>query len=375
VVVGSRDPGELAGVGVHEAFHVFERATARPDRRFGGGENSALVSRYPVFQLAAETAFALELRLLDDALRSTDQAECRELARQFLAVREERHRRIDDDMARFDRMAELNEGLAEYALVRTLAQLAAAGDPRTRERATLRLAERTERLRTVGGNESQSVRLRFYATGPAMALLLDRIEGPSWKARLVREDLTLQEALAGAVGYRDAERVLRTGAERRYTTEGLAGEAAARIERLRARRRAQLDSVLALPGIQLVVDASGMAQRDVGLCGFDPQNTLRLSENVELHMRYLRPCNTSETFGEFNTAVVHDEAAGTITAVLGPEDQVRVTVGGEPVLLADGERRESLRAIRIAAPNASYQAGRGTLQRRGRVLRLTLLPN
>ena len=40
---------ELLGTTVHEAFHVFERSVQRDDRKFGSGENSFLVSSYPVF--------------------------------------------------------------------------------------------------------------------------------------------------------------------------------------------------------------------------------------------------------------------------------------------------------------------------------------
>jgi hypothetical protein len=374
VVVRALDVADLAGTAVHEAFHVFERASVAPGRRFGGGENSALTSRYPVFDVAAEAHFALEGRLLDDALRARDPAERRALARQFIAVREARHRRLPDEFAQFDRMAEINEGLAEYALVRTLALLARDRDTAVAGAARSRLARQQQRLRTLTLDTAQSVRLRFYATGPAMARLLDALQGPAWKRRLVDENLALQEALALATGYRQGETALRQEALRRYGARALEAEARDAVERLRASRRARLERVLARPGLQLVVDASRMAQHDVGLCGFDPQNILRVSPTVEMHMRWVRPCNTSTTFGEFNTPVVHDEGAGTLTAVLGSEADVQVTAGGAPLRLADGERREAVQDVKISSPAATYQAERATLERRGRVLRVTLLP-
>jgi hypothetical protein len=373
VVVGSLEPVELAALGVHEAFHAFERASASPGRRFGGAEDALLTSRYPVFEVRDEADFALEVRLLDEALAAPNAAERRRLAHQFLAVREARHRRLPDEFSQFDRMTEMNEGLAEYALVRTLALLSRSGDPTAAHAARDRLTEHGTRLRQVTDDLSRSVRLRFYSTGPAIALLLDQLAGPAWKARLMEENQSLQEALAQASGYLDGEAALRRLAGERHDVDALRAQAGRTVERLRARRLAQLDSVLSRPGVQLVVDASGMAQRDVGMCGFDPQNTLRVSPTVELHMRWVRTCNTSTTFGEFNTPVVHDAAAGTVTAVVGREDELQVTIGGVSVRLSDGERRGG-EDIRVTTPVATYQAGRGTLERRGRVLRLTLLP-
>jgi hypothetical protein len=41
--------------------------------------------------------------------------------------------------------------------------------------------------------------------------------------------------------------------------------------------------------------------------------------------------------------------------------------------LADGERRE-VEALKITSPVATFEAGRGVIERRGNVLRLTLRP-
>ncbi|MFL5541566.1 MAG: hypothetical protein ACJ8J0_21440 [Longimicrobiaceae bacterium] len=188
------------------------------------------------------------------------------------------------------------------------------------------------------------------------------------------EDLTLQDALARAAGYREAETLLRAAALRRHGGPRLAAEAAARVARLRALRQAQADSVLARPGVLLVIDAHAMAQRDVGICGFDPQNLFRVSATVELHMRWLRPCNTSSTFGEISTATVHDEQAGTMAAVIGAEPDLHLTVGGRERTLADGERIEGASDVKIVTPVITYQAGRATLARTGRTLRVTLMP-
>jgi hypothetical protein len=374
VVASSLDLAYLVPTAVHEAFHVYARAAARRGRRFGAGESSSYVSRYPVQDVQAEADFALEGRVLAAALSAPARAATLQRAREFAAVRERRHRRVPGEAAEFDRMAELNEGLAEYALVRTLQRLARDRDPAVAAAARRGLAEHRSRLERLTEDVRQSVRLRFYGTGPAMALLLDRLEGNGWKQRLLDEDLTLQDALALAAGYRETETTLRAAALRRHGGPRLAAEAAARVGRLQALRQAQADSVLARPGVLLVIDARAMAQRDVGICGFDPQNLFRVSATVELHMRWVRPCNTSATFGEISTAAVHDEQAGTIAAVVGTEADLHLTVGGRERTLADGERIEDASEVKITTPVITYQAGRATLARTGRTLRVTLIP-
>lgn len=71
-----------------------------------------MVGSYPLFDAENETAFALEGRILAAALAAPTPARKRELARQFVAVRRARHQRLAEEFGEFDRMTELNEGLA-----------------------------------------------------------------------------------------------------------------------------------------------------------------------------------------------------------------------------------------------------------------------
>ena len=64
VSVSSVDPDDLIPTVFHEAFHVFERASRRPETWFGETENAYYVASYPVFDVANEAAFALEGRVL-----------------------------------------------------------------------------------------------------------------------------------------------------------------------------------------------------------------------------------------------------------------------------------------------------------------------
>src|SRR6267378_1254212 len=92
VVSDSQDIASLVGLTTHEAFHVFEAASKKEGKRFGEGENSFLVTSYPVFDPQNEAGMALEGRILAAAEVARTKAERRALARQFLAVRESRQR-------------------------------------------------------------------------------------------------------------------------------------------------------------------------------------------------------------------------------------------------------------------------------------------
>src|SRR5207249_5654503 len=64
VVNDSTGVATLVGLTTHEAFHVFEAASKREGTRFGRGENSFLVTSYPVFDPQNEAGMALEGRIL-----------------------------------------------------------------------------------------------------------------------------------------------------------------------------------------------------------------------------------------------------------------------------------------------------------------------
>ena len=361
----------LFGTTVHEAFHVFERSRAAPGRRFGSGENAFLVSTYPVFDARNEAGVALEGRLLAGALGARTPSEMREAAQEAVAAREARHRTLGSELADFETQAELNEGLAEYALVRSLEL--AAGDTTFPWRADAAKEVRRHQLQldSLTSNVSQSLRLRFYVTGPAMGLILDRLAGPAWRQKLERSDLTLQEALAETSGYRDQERVLLQRAARAVDTIVLARDARAAVARLGATRRAQVDSILAQPGLLLVLRADSLPSRRFGVCGIDPQNLLQVDGTVLLHTRWVRPCGGGLS-GEFTTAAIQDRDAGTFTAVVGAADSVRITAGGDAVTLREGESLV-VSALKVIAPGATLEAAKALLRRTARALELSPL--
>lgn len=357
-------PAALLATSVHEAFHVFERSVARDDRRFGSGENSFLVTQYPIFDAANEAAFALEGRILRAALVAGTDSAARALVWEFLAVRFARHRRLDPDLAEFDVMAEMNEGLAQYAGTRALSLVKLPEAWRADARAyEARVPHGLDSLIT---DPSRSLRLRFYFTGPAIAMLLDRLAGAAWKTEVATSYRSLEEELGYVSDYFDREAALERDARAAFGGKGLDSLAANRVSALQALRRATMDSILSAPGLELVVQGDSLG--GIGICGLDPQNLLQAGDGVLLHTRWVRLCAGGALQSEFNTPVVQDQHANTLRAIIGAEDSVRLREGDAPFTLSDGARRADVADLHVESPSVTLTAQHVNIERRGRTI-------
>lgn len=172
------------------------------------------------------------------------------------------------------------------------------------------------------------------------------------------QNLTVQDALADASGYRTQEESLRRQAESTFVIAKLRSAADSGVAGLRAYRRAQVDSVLAAPGVQLVVTVEG---RNLGLCGIDPQNLLQVEPGILLHTRWLQACAGDAFQATFNTPVVQDRNAQSLRAVVGADSSVVVTTG------AQGD-------VRVESPVLSLHATKAEVSRDGRVLTVKIKP-
>jgi hypothetical protein len=368
VVVDTQGIAALVGLTTHEAFHVFQAASRTTGRLFGQGENSFLVTSYPVFDAQNEAGMALEGRILAAAQGARTNAARRAFARQFLATRESRQRALNPELLAFEKLAELNEGLAEYTLVRSVLLAARYADFPDHAGAQRIQAEKLGELNHITGNPKLSIRLRFYITSPAMGALLDRLEGPAWKSRLISQNRTLQDVLAEASGYRAGEQALRRQAESTFVMATLRSAADSGVAGLRTFRRAQVDSILGAPGLLIVVRVEGSF---LGLCGIDPQNLLQVEPGVLLHTRWVRPCAGNALQATFNTPVVQERDAQVLRAVVGADSTVKLTAGGQPVSL-DGANLTGAADVRLESPLVSLTAARADVVRDGRTLTIKI---
>lgn len=246
---------EQAAVLVHEAFHVFQRATY-PE--WGADEADLFV--YPVDDIEVIRTARLEQIALRRAIES-DGGEVRApLAFAAIAFRRQRQQRLDSTSRRYEAASEVQEGLA-YFIERTA------------------LARETGIFTVPEMPDADDVRRRCYWNGWAYAALLDR-SAPGWTATLGDERepelaAVLTRALpADTLPAELDERVLReTGAY-----------AVAQATRARQRIEERIDAFAASPGWRVSITAHDTPLR---LTGFDPMNLHQVGPGRHLHTRFL----------------------------------------------------------------------------------------
>ena len=319
-------PRRLAALVLHEMFHVFQ-GLRHP--RWGGNEVDLFV--YPMEDAEGLALRRLESGALRSALAARDRAATEALASRALETRRERFERLPGAAAAYERGTEVKEGLARY--IEALA--AGPGEP----------------LLPPEEFPAQAVRERAYASGCAIALLLDRLD-PGWKERLERkDDSPLDEFLSRAVaGARPAAPdAARRDEERRR---------AARDVRLLADRRLALRrEFLEAPGWTLVVEAAD----PVFPQNFDPWNVERLSASEVLHGRWLKLGNSSGSIEVLGRRCL-TEAAGNHPLFEGVR---KVTVTGLPV---EPRAEETAKAVRVTADGVELEFRGARLRRSGQTL-------
>ena len=150
-----------------------------------------------------------ELDLLHAAMNADDPDEIRSLAAQFLEQRNSRRESagLSDDLVSFERNREWVEGIAKYG-ERMSYRLAA--DPERGEPVAAiqddpkfngyrdsarRWSMEVDQMRRMAGAEGDG---RFYYTGWAQAVLLDRLS-PGWQSQLFDDQIWLEDLLRKAV--------------------------------------------------------------------------------------------------------------------------------------------------------------------------------
>lgn len=202
-----RDAEHHISLILHESFHAFQGKAAW--ERFRDAEGSATMGEeYPWRGSDLEEAWGRETGLLADALEAESDAGSRALAREFLQVRKERRSALSSDLVAYERDREWVEGPAKYVETRSLLAAHRATDYRSlcsmavdsefreyrgAEEAWSREVAQLRRAAS-GGRES-----RFYYTGMAQAVLLDRLAMEGWKARAMNDGMALEDLLAEAV--------------------------------------------------------------------------------------------------------------------------------------------------------------------------------
>ncbi len=268
------DAPHLAALILHESFHVFQ---ARHHPAWGGNEVDLFL--YPTDDAEALAGRRLESRGLERALGATSDAEAARWAAEALALRQRRFARMPASAASYERGSEMKEGLARYIEAEALGSTASPFPAEEFPPA--------------------AVRDRAYASGCAIALLLDRLD-PGWKPRV--EDngaAALDDLLARAVAGAHPREFART------ETDEAMRRAVADVAGLAERRVSMRREFLAAPGWKIVVEAPTPLFPQA----FDPLNFELLSPTEVLHTRWLKLGNASGSIEVLGRASL-TEAAG-----------------------------------------------------------------
>ncbi|OGR65552.1 MAG: hypothetical protein A2X31_00220 [Elusimicrobia bacterium GWB2_63_22] len=248
---------------VHERFHVFQQTGFKPARYARrdsepDGEDLAMA--------------ALEQKTLKSALAAEGTEAAARFVRQFAAVREERYARFPDARLPESREERL-EGMARY--VDQALMLRDGLSPQPGGQAAL-LSMQLDWFPDVDKMEKS----RYYATGAAQGLLLDRAGRSDWKA-LVAAGAFPYEVIRQAFPLTDPAAAL-AEARREHGYAALLATGLQKASAFQAAKTAAIAAYEALPGIEWSVPTG----RNMGFSAASPDYQLSGTETLlpEMYM-------------------------------------------------------------------------------------------
>ena len=201
------------GALLHESFHAFV-GEQWPERLLAAETAVAHEGQFPWSHDDFKAAWQTELDLLVAAVRADSDGETAELAQQFLEQRRQRRQQfgLASALVDYENQREWSEGLAKYVEMEIQRQAALAedyepssgilADPDFDEYAGS--ARRwSQQVTQIGRMATDDGDARFYYTGMAQAIILDRLL-PDWKAQVMDEGLFLEDLVAIALGLEEA---------------------------------------------------------------------------------------------------------------------------------------------------------------------------
>lgn len=198
---------QISGV-LHESLHVYQAQVA-PARLEAAEKAHDRSERYWLADATMRQAWGQEIDLLASALKAGSDEDARSLVRQYLDWRAQRRavHELDAALIDYERQIEWEEGLAKYVELATWREAyaatdyeplpAMADDPDFGRYATFprRWSQEIGQMRRQATREGET---RFYYTGMAQAMLLDRLL-PGWQERIWANGVWLETLLAEAM--------------------------------------------------------------------------------------------------------------------------------------------------------------------------------
>jgi hypothetical protein len=358
-------PQENLSFVFHEAFHAFQRDPTRPGARWRH-ENALTLFDYAAAPTRNQALFAVEGRILRSALQAADEASARRKVGQFLAVRRLRQGELGPRLAEFEKGAESNEGLAEYAGTRAVV---AGMEAARRKRVAAPFASLDgagclrDKYATLGSliRIGRNDRLKFYYTGSAQGLLLDRLL-PGWKGRVQKDALAVQDLLAeSAKGAADG---VAEAALQEFDFESADRQAREEAARRKAEADALLGSLLKRKGWRCTLNVDALGRMGDYL-GFDPMNVIVLDRTRRLHTRFARFGQPGCYNVEFDQPVLEDRHKQEYFTVVPAGQTPTVVLDGAPLAPDHPARKRIGKKLVLSAPHLHLEADAGDVELTG----------
>ena len=359
----------------HEAFHCYQHDPNRPGSPWRG-ELPRMQFRYGAMPARDFAGYCLEALFLDQALSATEVSARRTAARRFLALRRERQKGMAAENGEFEKGAELNEGLAQYAGVKAVmlgieAQRQGRLDLSVEEKtAESWRSKRLEFLPKMKELQAQT-RRRFYTSGAAQAFLLDEL-APDWKTRVQNQTIALQDLIGEAIGAAVSDdATIAEEARQAGGFDALLADIRAIDEKLKEQNRALVDSILRADGWKIVVDMSACG-RLASQFTFDPNRVVVVDPDRRIFQSSFRASEEKSYVASFNKPVLADEAALRYCGSANSGEIPILTLDGKPLSLDWTGRFEVKKRAIITADKISItiEAGaRISIENRSLVVR------
>jgi hypothetical protein len=168
-------PKDMAGIIVHEQFHIFQRT-----RHQGWRQNDGVLLFYPKETKDALFLRRVEKEALKRAVTANDQKEIVGWAIVAMDYRKERLEKVSEEYAKYENELQLTEGLSDY-----IERVARGLDPLNASNIT-------------NGIAPSGVRDLGYWEGRWIAMICDKLN-PGWKMNLESNDTLFLEQILGSL--------------------------------------------------------------------------------------------------------------------------------------------------------------------------------
>ncbi len=335
---------------LEEVFHIFwlpRHPSFRP--------NEMVRYEYPVDQPENLNLLIAEDEALARSIEADSDSQAAAWGAAALQIRMKRTASLPEEVRVFENALEAREGTANYVSRR------AAGET---------VAQTVERLRRA--RPADGIRWRFYDSGTALCLLLDRFM-PDWKRRS-EEDATLSPAdlLSAALTQRRSQASVFSAAE----TAGFRTKSAKSIAALKETRAQLRADVLARLGARVVIQVAPEAD-SLMVERFDPINLSILDKGEVVHANYLTLKNESGSVDVSNQAFIRGAFAGTVSLTepggIHPiRDGIRrltiVGISADPAITREKD------AVKVETPELHVILRNADVHSEGRTVLVTIAP-